>query len=167
MISSVSKCSTSDFYIQQFDFYIQQEICTFSNLKFVFSNMRFIFNNFRFAFNEMKFIKLKPFTFSKPNLDATKYTIKSIRQTEDLVCKLYIQSVSIFLALFERSLHITEMMFKSEVLFFFLLSYCSMNVCQELGLGGSGHMHVDVSQVFYMNITMHILLDEACSRICY
>ena len=80
MISSVSKCSTSDFYIQQFDFYIQQEICTFSNLKFVFSNMRFIFNNFRFAFNEMKFIKLKPFTFSKPNLDATKYTIKSIGQ---------------------------------------------------------------------------------------
>ena len=51
-------------------------------MKFVFSNMRFIFNNLRFAFNEMKFIKLKPFTFSKPNLDVTKYTIKSIRQNE-------------------------------------------------------------------------------------
>ena len=51
-------------------------------MKFVFSNMRFIFNNLRFAFNEMKFIKLKPFTFSKPNLDVTKYTIKSIRQNK-------------------------------------------------------------------------------------
>ena len=71
------------------DFYIQQEIYISSNLKFVFSNMRFIFNNLRFAFNEMKFIKLKSFTFSKPNLDAAKYTSKSIRQ-------LYIQSVSIF-----------------------------------------------------------------------
>ena len=54
------------------DFYIQQEIYIFSNMKFVFSNMRFIFNNLRFAFNEMNFIKLKPFTFSKPNLDVTK-----------------------------------------------------------------------------------------------
>ena len=48
------------------------------SLKFVFSNMRFIFNNLRFAFNEIKFIKLKPFTFSKPNLDVTKYKIKKI-----------------------------------------------------------------------------------------
>ena len=64
------------------DFYIQQEIYIFSNLKFVFSNMRFIFNNLRFVFNEMKFIKLKPFTFSKSNLDVTKYTIKCIRQNE-------------------------------------------------------------------------------------
>ena len=47
---------------------------------------------------------------------------KAFGRTEDLACKLYIQSVSIFLALFERSLHITEMMFKSEVLFFFVLS---------------------------------------------
>ena len=55
------------------DFYIQQEINIFSNLKFVFSisNMRFIFKNLRFAFNEIKFIKLKSFTFSKPNLDVT------------------------------------------------------------------------------------------------
>ena len=57
-----------------------QEICIFSKLKLVFSNMRFIFNNLRFAFNEMKFMKLKPFTFSKPNLDVTKYTIKKLRQ---------------------------------------------------------------------------------------
>ena len=42
--------------------------------------MRFIFNNLRFVFNDIKFIKLKPFTFSKPNLDATKYTIRSIGQ---------------------------------------------------------------------------------------
>ena len=42
--------------------------------------MTFIFNSLRLAFNEMKFIKLKQFTFSKPNLDATKYKIKSIGQ---------------------------------------------------------------------------------------
>ena len=95
--------SANDFYMfnKRFlysanGFYIQQEIYIFSNMKFVFSNMRFIFNNLRFAFNEMKFMKLKPFTFSKPNLDVTKYTIRSIRQNKDLVCKLYIQSVSIF-----------------------------------------------------------------------
>ena len=64
---------------------------------------------------------------------------KAFGKTEDLVCKLYIQSVSIFLAFFERS----------------LLSYWSMNLCQELGLGWRpGYMHVDVSRVFYMNITM-------------
>ena len=64
------------------DFYIQQEIYIFSNLKFVFSNMRFIFNILGFAFKETKLIKLKSFTFSKPNLDVTKYTSKSIRQNE-------------------------------------------------------------------------------------
>ena len=63
-------------------FYIQQKIYIFSNLKFVFSNIRFTLNNLRFAFNEMKFIKLKPFTFSKPNLDVTKYTTKSIWQNK-------------------------------------------------------------------------------------
>ena len=61
------------------DFYIQQEIYIFSNLKFVLSNMRFIFNSLRFAFNEIKFIKLKSFTFSKPNLDVTEYGSKSFR----------------------------------------------------------------------------------------
>ena len=60
-------------------FYIQQEI--------------YIFSNLRFSFNKIKFIKLKSFTFSKPNLDVTKHTSKSIRQNDDLVCKLYIQSV--------------------------------------------------------------------------
>ena len=64
------------------DFYIQQEICIFSNLKFVFSNMRLLFNNLRFEFNKMKFIKLKPVTFSKPNLDVTKDTMKTIWQNE-------------------------------------------------------------------------------------
>ena len=48
--------------------------------------MRFIFNNLRFAFNEIKFIKLKPFTFSKPNLDVTKYTIKKLWHNGSLVC---------------------------------------------------------------------------------
>ena len=93
-------CSTNDFHCQQMtfmcsinDFYIQQEIHT-SNLKFVFSNMRFIFNNLRFAFNAMKFIKLKSFTFSKPNLDVIKYASK-------------------------HSLHITEMMLDGKVLFLF------------------------------------------------
>ena len=78
-------------------FYIQQEIYIFSNLKFIFCNRRFIFKILRFAFNEMKFIKLKSFTFSKPNLDVTKYTSKAFGKRKDLVCKLYIQSVSIFL----------------------------------------------------------------------
>ena len=78
------------------DFYTQQEIYIFSNLKFVSRNMRFIFDNLRFAFNEMKLIQLRSFTFSKPYLDVTKYTIKSIRQNERSSCKLYIQSVSIF-----------------------------------------------------------------------
>ena len=44
--------------------------------------MRFIFNSLRFALNEMKLIQLKSFTFSKPNLDVTKHTSKSIRQNE-------------------------------------------------------------------------------------
>ena len=59
--------------------------------------MRFTFNNLRFAFSEMKFFKLKSFTFSKPNLDV-KQNIhpKAFGRTKDLVCKLYIQSVSIF-----------------------------------------------------------------------
>ena len=74
-------CSTNDFHCQQMT-YIHQEIYIFSNMKFVFSNMRFIFNNLRFAFNEMKFRKLKSFTFSKRNLDGTKYTSQRIRQSE-------------------------------------------------------------------------------------
>ena len=61
------------------EFYIEQEIYIFSNLKFVLSNMRFTFNNLRFALNEMKFIKLKSFTFCKPNLHVTKFTFKSMR----------------------------------------------------------------------------------------
>ena len=37
---------------------------------------------FEICVYEMKFIELKSFTFSKPNLDVTKYTSKSIRQSE-------------------------------------------------------------------------------------
>ena len=74
--------------------YIQQEINIFSNSKFVFSPMIFIFSNFKYAFKEMKFIKLKSFTFSKPNLDVTSYTSKSIQQNE--------RSGLYFLAFFER-----------------------------------------------------------------
>ena len=47
-------------------------------MKFALTNMRFIFKNLRMAFNEMKFMKLKSFTFTKPNLDLTKYASKSI-----------------------------------------------------------------------------------------
>ena len=47
-------------------------------MKFALNNMRFIFNNLRMAFNEMKFMKLKLFKFTKPNLDLTKYASKSI-----------------------------------------------------------------------------------------
>ena len=71
--------STRNLYIQQFEIYV-----------------RFLLNNLKFAFNEMKFIKLKSFTFSKPNLDVTQYTSKAFGRTKNLVCKLYIQSVSIF-----------------------------------------------------------------------
>ena len=63
-------------------FNIQQEIFILSNLEFVFINMIFIFNNLIFAFNKMKFVKLKSFRFSKPNLDVTKDRSKSIRKNE-------------------------------------------------------------------------------------
>ena len=83
MFSKSFSLSANDFYMfnKRFlysanDFYIQQEICIFNNLKFVFTN------NLRFVFNEMKFIKLKPFAVSKPNLDVTKYTSKSIQQSK-------------------------------------------------------------------------------------
>ena len=61
--------STRNFYIEQF-------------VKFVFSHMRFIFNNLRFVFHKMKFIKLKSYTFNKPNLDVTSYTSNRIWQNE-------------------------------------------------------------------------------------
>ena len=58
--------------------------------------MRFILTSLRFAFNEMKFIQLKPFEFSTPNLDVTKNTSKSIFQNQgsglqvvDQVCKYF------------------------------------------------------------------------------
>ena len=41
-----------------------------------------MFNGLRYAFNKTKFIKLKSFTFSKPNLNVTKYAFKSIQQNE-------------------------------------------------------------------------------------
>ena len=82
MVNKWFSLSENDFYMFNKWFYIQQEIYIFSSLNSVFSNMRFIFNNLRLAFSEIKFIKLKPFIFSKPNLDATKYTIKSIRQNQ-------------------------------------------------------------------------------------
>ena len=44
--------------------------------------MRFMLKNLRLAFNEKNFVKLKPFTFNKPNLDEIKYTSKNIRQSE-------------------------------------------------------------------------------------
>ena len=77
------------------NFYIRQEIHIFSNLKFAFCNRRFIFKNLRFAFKEMKFIKLKSFK-SNPWMEQNIYP-KAFGRMKDLVCKLYIQSVSIFL----------------------------------------------------------------------
>ena len=109
------------------EFYILQEIYIFSNLKFVFSNMRFTFSNLRFVFNEIKFIQLKSFIFSSPNLDVIKYTSKSIRQNERSSLNVAHPACKYYLALFELSLHITEMMFKGKVLSFFSLSHCSMN----------------------------------------
>ena len=81
--------------------------------------MRFMFNNLRFAFNEMRFIKLEPFTFSKPNSNVTKYTIKTIRENERSGLLVVHPVCKYFLALFKRSLHITEIMFKNKVLCFF------------------------------------------------
>ena len=85
--------------------YIQQEINIFSNSKFVFSPMSFIFSNFKYAFKEMKFVKLKSFTFSKPNLDVTSYTSKSIQQNER-------SGLQVFSRIFWK------IMFKGKVLFF-------------------------------------------------
>ena len=62
--------STSDFYCDQMTF-----LCSADSLHI--QQMTFTFNKkliYPFAFNEMKFIKLKSFTFNKPNLDVTKYT---------------------------------------------------------------------------------------------
>ena len=70
--------------------------------------MRFIFNSLRLAFKEMKFIQLKPFTFSTPNLNATKHTSKSICQNE--ISGLYVVDpvYKYFTALYEWSLLITK-----------------------------------------------------------
>ena len=48
-----------------------------------------MFSNLKFVSNEMKYIKLKSFTFSKPNFDGTKHQ-KAFGRTKNLVCKLYI-----------------------------------------------------------------------------
>ena len=41
-------------------------------------------------------------------------------------------------------------MFEGEVLYLFLLSYWSTNLCQELEWGwGPGHMHVDIHKFLY------------------
>ena len=53
----------------------------------------------------MEFIKLKSFTLSKPNLDATKYTSESIRQDETTglyvvhpVCNYFLATFRTFFA---------------------------------------------------------------------
>ena len=128
----------------EFNFYIQQEIYIFSNLKFVFSKIRFMFNSLIYAFNKTKFNKLKSFTFSKPNLDITKYAFKSIRQNEISSLLILHPVCKYFLAHSELSLNITEMMFKDEFLFL-----CTIILVNErmlrIGMGvGPGHMHADV-----------------------
>ena len=140
---------TKWFLYSENDFYIQQEIYIFSNFKFVFGNIRFIFSNIRFAFNEMKFIKLKSFTFNKPNLDVTKHPSKSIRQNEIFGLQVVNPVYKYFLALSERSLHIAEMVFQGKVLCCLLLSYWSVELRQQLGWGcGHGYMHVDIHKFF-------------------
>ena len=81
--------STRNFYIEQF-------------VKFVFSHMRYIFNNLRFVFHKMKFIKLKSYTFSKPNLYVTSYTSNRIWQNEISVLWVVHPVCKYFLTLFER-----------------------------------------------------------------
>ena len=140
------------FYVQQMIFtvskwllHVQQMIFTF-NKKFIysaiwnlyFSNMRFIFNNLRFAFNEMKFIKLKSFTFSKQNLDVTKYTSK--RQSERSGSYVVHPVCKYFLAFFERSLHITVIKCKEEVLCFFL-ALLVKKLIPRTGMGVGAWLH--------------------------
>ena len=127
-------CSTNDFHCQQINFIFNKKF-TLSNLEFVFSNMRFIFNNLRSAFNEMKFIKLKSFTFRKPILDVAKYTSKSNPQNKRSGLQVAHPVCMCFLALFERSLHITELMFKGEVLCFFFTVLLYNKLVPGIGIG--------------------------------
>ena len=111
---------------------IQQEIYILSNLKLMFSNIRYIFNSLRFVFNEMEFIELKSFTFSKPRLNVTK---KAFCRTKDLVCKLYMSSVSI-----SHSFRVFFAYYRDDVQersFVFLLRlYWSMNYVKGWVEGG-------------------------------
>ena len=119
--------------------YIQQEINIFSNSKFVFSPMSFIFSNFKYAFKEMKFIKLKSFTFSKPNLDVTSYTSKSIQQNER--AGLY------FLAFFER------LCLRVKFSFFFFAIPLVNELMTRTGMGVEAWSHA-CGQGCCMNIAM-------------
>ena len=119
--------------------YIQQEINVFSNSKFVFSPMSFIFSNFKYAFKEMKFIKLKSFTFSKPNLDVTSYTSKTIQQNE--------RSGLYFLAFFER------LCLRVKFSFFFFAIPLVNELMTRTGMGVEAWSHA-CGQGCCMNIAM-------------
>ena len=119
--------------------YIQQEINIFSNSKFVFSPMSFIFSNFKYAFKEMKFIKLKSFTFSKPNLDVTSYTSKSIQQNE--------RSGLYFLAFSER------LCLRVKFSFFFFAIPLVNELMTRTGMGVEAWSHA-CGQGCCMNIAM-------------
>ena len=127
------------------DFYIQQEIYILSNLKLMFSNIRYIFNSLRFVFNEMEFIELKSFTFSKPRLNVTK---KAFCRTKDLVCKLYMSSVSIF-SLFSSVLCLLQRWCSRAKFCVPFTSLLVNELCQRLSWGwGLGHNNVDIHKVF-------------------
>ena len=147
-------CSTNDFHIQYMifisstnDIHCQQMTfvcCTFSK-KSIYSAIRnlcsapWVFSNFKYAFKEMKFIKLKSFTFSKPNLDVTSYTSKSIQQNE--------RSGLYFLAFFER------LCLRVKFSFFFFAIPLVNELMTRTGMGVEAWSHA-CGQGCCMNIAM-------------
>ena len=134
-------CSASDFFMfnkwlsnSTNDFYIKQMTFTF-NKKFICS-VTWDLNS-----------AIWDLHLTKWNFETT---IIYIQQTKFGWNQIYIQkhsaerkiwcvsctsNLKVFSCTFDRSLHITEVMFKAEFPCFFLLSYWSMNLCQKLGWG--------------------------------
>ena len=141
--------STRNFYIEQF-------------VKFVFSHMRYIFNNLRFVFHKMKFIKLKSYTFSKPNLYVISYTSNRIWQNEISVLWAVHPVCKYFLTLFER------WCFEVEFSFFTILLFNELMPRIGIGVGAWSHPCGCLQDfVWIWPWLVHISLAEACSRMCY
>ena len=135
------RCSANDFFtfnkwFSYFtnDFYIQQMTFTF-NKKLIYSAIWKLCSVTWNLYSRIWDLHLTKWNFS------TK--IIYIHQTKFEWIKIYIQkhsaerkilsvsctcNLKVFSSTFKRSLHITKMIFKTEVLGFFLLSYWSMNV---------------------------------------